>query len=46
MILLGTALVGSIIGGVAGFGAGVVLLPVAAWTPGIRMAPPAIRSAA
>jgi uncharacterized membrane protein YfcA len=42
MILLGTALVGSIIGGVAGFGAGVVLLPVAAWTLGIRMAVPVL----
>jgi uncharacterized membrane protein YfcA len=42
MILLGAALVGSIIGGVAGFGAGVVLLPVAAWTLGIRMAVPVL----
>jgi uncharacterized protein len=42
LILLGTALVGSIIGGVAGFGAGVVLLPVAAWTLGIRMAVPVL----
>src|SRR5258705_3501180 len=42
MILLGTALGGSIIGGVAGFGAGVVLLPVAAWTLGIRMAVPVL----
>jgi uncharacterized protein len=42
IILLGAALVGSIIGGVAGFGAGVVLLPVAAWTLGIRMAVPVL----
>src|SRR6185369_1918598 len=42
MILVGTALVGSIIGGVAGFGAGVILLPVAAWTLGIRMAVPVL----
>ncbi len=42
MILLGTAFVGSIIGGVAGFGAGVVMLPVAAWTLGIRMAVPVL----
>ena len=42
MILVGTALVGSIIGGVAGFGAGVILLPGAAWTLGIRMAVPVL----
>lgn len=42
MILIGTALVGSIIGGVAGFGAGVVLLPVAAWTLGIHLAVPVL----
>ncbi len=42
MILLATAFVGSIIGGVAGFGAGVVMLPVAAWTLGIRMAVPVL----
>lgn len=41
-ILVFTAFVGSIIGGVAGFGAGVVLLPVAAWTLGIRMAVPVL----
>jgi uncharacterized protein len=42
IILVGSALVGSIIGGVAGFGAGVILLPVAAWTLGIRMAVPVL----
>ena len=42
LILVATALVGSIIGGVAGFGAGVLLLPVAAWTLGIRMAVPVL----
>jgi uncharacterized membrane protein YfcA len=42
LILVTTALVGSIIGGVAGFGAGVLLLPVAAWTLGIRMAIPVL----
>jgi uncharacterized membrane protein YfcA len=41
-ILVATAFLGSIIGGVAGFGAGVVLLPVAAWTLGIRMAVPVL----
>jgi uncharacterized membrane protein YfcA len=40
LVLLATALVGSIIGGVAGFGAGVLLLPMAAWMLGIRMAVP------
>jgi uncharacterized membrane protein YfcA len=42
MILVGTALVGSIVGGVAGFGAAVILLPVTAWTLGIRMAVPVL----
>jgi uncharacterized protein len=42
MILVGTALVGSIVGGVAGFGAGVILLPVTAWALGIRMAVPVL----
>jgi uncharacterized membrane protein YfcA len=42
LILVGAALVGSVIGGVAGFGAGVILLPVAAWTLGIRMAVPVL----
>jgi uncharacterized protein len=41
-ILIGAALVGSIVGGVAGFGAGVILLPVAAWTLGIRTAVPVL----
>jgi uncharacterized membrane protein YfcA len=41
-ILIATALVGSIVGGVAGFGAGVILLPVAAWTLGVRMAVPVL----
>jgi uncharacterized protein len=41
-ILIGTALVGSIVAGVAGFGAGVILLPVVAWTLGIRHAVPVL----
>jgi uncharacterized membrane protein YfcA len=41
-ILIGTALVGSIVAGVAGFGAGVLLLPVVAWTLGIRHAVPVL----
>jgi uncharacterized membrane protein YfcA len=40
LVLLATALGGSVIGGVAGFGAGVVLLPVVAWTVGLRAAVP------
>lgn len=40
VVLLVTALAGSVIGGVAGFGAGVVLLPVVAWTVGLRAAIP------
>jgi hypothetical protein len=42
MILVATTLVASIVGGVAGFGAAVILLPVAAWTLGIRMAVPVL----
>src|SRR4026208_892268 len=55
MILIGSAFVGSLIGGGggggaggprvgggAGVGAGVILLPVAAWTLGIRMAVPVL----
>ena len=42
LILIATAFAGSIIGGVAGFGAGVLLLPVAAWTLGIRRAVPVL----
>jgi uncharacterized membrane protein YfcA len=42
LILVVTAFAGSIIGGVAGFGAGVLLLPVAAWTLGVRMAVPVL----
>jgi hypothetical protein len=39
-VLIATALIGSTIGGVAGFGAGVLLLPVLAWTMGVRAAVP------
>jgi uncharacterized membrane protein YfcA len=42
IVLVGTALVGSTIAGVAGFGAGVVLLPVAVATLGARTAVPAL----
>lgn len=40
LILIGTVLVGSIVGGVAGFGTGLILLPVLAWTLGARAAVP------
>jgi uncharacterized membrane protein YfcA len=40
VVLLATALAGSVIGGIAGFGAGVILLPVVAWTAGLRAAVP------
>lgn len=38
VLLIGTALVGSTMGGVAGFGAGVILLPVLALVLGVRTA--------
>ena len=41
-VLLATALVASIIAGVAGFGAGIILLPVIAWTVGVRAAAPVL----
>lgn len=40
IILVATALAGSVLAGVAGFGAGVILLPVVAWTIGLRAAVP------
>lgn len=42
IVLLGGALAGSVLGGVAGFGAGVVLLPLVAWTLGLRAAVPVL----
>ena len=42
LILIGTVLVGSIVGGVAGFGTGLILLPVLAWTLGARAAVPVL----
>jgi uncharacterized membrane protein YfcA len=41
-LLIGGALVGSLVGGVAGFGAGILLLPVIAWTLGIRATAPVL----
>lgn len=42
LILVGGALVGSIVAGVAGFGAGVILLPLVAWTVGVRATVPVL----
>jgi hypothetical protein len=42
IVLVSTALIGSTIGGVAGFGAGVLLLPVAASVLGLRAAVPVL----
>jgi uncharacterized membrane protein YfcA len=42
LVLVGGAIAGSVIGGVAGFGAGVVLLPLLAATLGLRAAAPVL----
>jgi uncharacterized membrane protein YfcA len=42
LILVGGALIGSVVGGVAGFGAGVILLPLIAWTLGVRATAPVL----
>lgn len=42
LVLVAAALVGSVIGGVAGFGAGVVLLPVVATVLGVKAAVPVL----
>ncbi len=41
-VLVGGALAGSVVGGVAGFGAGVILLPLVAWTLGFRATVPVL----
>jgi uncharacterized protein len=41
-ILVATALVASVIAGVVGFGAGIVMLPVLAWTVGVKAAAPVL----
>jgi len=41
-VLVGGALAGSVVGGVAGFGAGLILLPLVAWTLGFRAAVPVL----
>ncbi len=42
MVLLGGALVGSLVGGVAGFGTGIIMLPLVAWVVGLRTAVPVL----
>jgi len=42
VVLVGGALIGSVVGGVSGFGAGVILLPLLAWAVGIRAAAPVL----
>ena len=42
LVLIGTALFGSVVGGIAGFGAGIVLLPILVWTLGVRVAVPVL----
>jgi hypothetical protein len=41
-VLMATALVASLIAGVAGFGAGIIMLPVIAWTVGVKAAAPVL----
>src|SRR6266478_4748126 len=38
LVLVGGALVASVVGGVAGFGAGIIMLPLVAWAIGVRSA--------
>ncbi|HXH84052.1 MAG TPA: sulfite exporter TauE/SafE family protein [Candidatus Tectomicrobia bacterium] len=42
LVLVAVALVASVVGGVAGFGAGVILLPFLVWTLGVRAAIPVL----
>ncbi len=41
-VLLGGAVLGSVVGGVAGFGAGLILLPLLVWAVGVRAAAPVL----
>jgi uncharacterized membrane protein YfcA len=41
-ILVAGALVGSLVGGVAGFGTGIIMLPLVAWVIGLRSAVPVL----
>jgi uncharacterized membrane protein YfcA len=42
LVLVAGALVGSVVGGVAGFGGGIVLLPLIAWVLDVRMTVPVL----
>lgn len=42
VVLLAGALVGSLVGGVAGFGTGIIMLPLVAWVLGLRAAVPVL----
>jgi uncharacterized membrane protein YfcA len=41
-VLIAGALLGSVVGGVAGFGAGIILLPLVAWVLGLRAVAPVL----
>src|SRR3989442_7915256 len=41
-VLVVGALVGSLVGGVAGFGTGIIMLPLVAWVVGLRSAVPVL----
>ena len=42
VVLVFGALVASVVGGVAGFGAGIIMLPLVAWAVGVRSAVPVL----
>src|SRR3989442_292141 len=42
VVLVLGALVASVVGGVAGFGAGIIMLPLVAWAVGVRSAVPVL----
>jgi len=42
LVLVGAAVVASVVAGVAGFGAGIILLPVLAWVLGVKAAVPVL----
>ena len=42
LVLIAGALVASVVGGVAGFGAGIIMLPLMAWVGGVRAAVPVL----
>jgi hypothetical protein len=42
LVLVGAAVVASVVAGVAGFGAGIILLPLLAWVVGVKAAVPVL----